>query len=162
MGRRKEHPTSMAHSLYSHSDASAETPAAGESKMDFLQGAQSKCECALLLSLHYYTANSWRSSVQTAHLPGQNLHCSDVHRREGERVAGRRIAAASTDVASPGVWGSSDGANLSHKATVVHWCCLKCHKRCREDWNLFPLRFTNIRIFQLWSVFNVSTVTCHF
>lgn len=107
--------------------------------MDFLQGAQSKCECALLLYLHYYTANSWRSSVQMAHLPGQNLHCSDVQRREGETVAGRRIAAASTDAASPGVWGSSDGANLSHKATVLHSCCVKCHKRFRDVAGLKPL-----------------------
>lgn len=48
----------MAHSLYSCGDASAEKPAAGESKMDFLQGAQSKPESSLLLSLHYDAANS--------------------------------------------------------------------------------------------------------
>lgn len=89
----------MAHSLYGCGDASAEKPAAGESKMDFLQGAQSKSESSLLLSLHYDAANSQRSSVQTTRLPGQELTCSDIHRRESERVAGRRIPAARTDAA---------------------------------------------------------------
>lgn len=43
----------MAHSFYGYGDASAEKPAAGERKMDFLQGAQAKPESSLLLSLHY-------------------------------------------------------------------------------------------------------------
>lgn len=90
----------MAHSLYGYGDASAEKPAAGESKMDFLQGAQSRPESSFLLSLHSDAANSQRRSVQTALLPGKALACSDIQRRESEGVAGRRIPGASTDAAS--------------------------------------------------------------
>lgn len=31
-----------------------------------------------------------------------------------------------------------------------------------QNWKLFPLRFTNIILLQLWSVINPSTVTCNF
>lgn len=87
----------MAHSLYGAGDASAEKPADGESKMDFLLGAQSRPESSFLLSLLSDVASSQRRSVQTALIPRQALTCSDIHRRESERVAGRRIPGASTD-----------------------------------------------------------------
>lgn len=85
----------MAHSLYGYGDASAD----GESKMDFLLGAQSRPESSFLLSLHSDVANGQRRSVQTALIPSQALTCSDIHRRESETVAGRRIPRVSADAA---------------------------------------------------------------
>lgn len=82
----------MAHSLYGYGEASAEKPADGESKMDFLLGAQSRPESPFLLSLYSDVANNQRRSVQTALIPGRALTRSDIHGSESERVAGRRIS----------------------------------------------------------------------